>query len=69
MPPRETLATASSRPNFKALAACLVLAHPHAAFHLCTCGLRGGTTVIAVALIGYDDVEVGAGMTMWRRRS
>jgi hypothetical protein len=54
--PRETLATISSRPNSETLALCEVLAHPRAIFHPCTCGVRGGTTVVAVALISYDDL-------------
>jgi hypothetical protein len=69
MPPRETLAAASSWPNSKAQAACMVLAHPRVAFHPCMCGLRRGPAVVAVALIGYDDVEVAVGMTIRRRRS
>jgi hypothetical protein len=50
-PPHETLAAAASRPISEALAAHVVLAHPHAAFHPCMCELRVG----AAALIGYDD--------------
>jgi hypothetical protein len=50
-PPRETLYTDVSRPNPKALAACVVLAQPRAAFHPCTCGLCGDAT----ALIDYDN--------------
>jgi hypothetical protein len=65
MPPRETLATASSRSNTEAQAVLVVLAHPHAAFHPCTCELHGGVT----ARIGYDDVEVAARMTTRRRWS
>jgi hypothetical protein len=56
-PPRETLA-AASWPNSEALAARVVLAHPCVTFHPYTCGLRGGTAVVATTLIGYDDVEV-----------
>jgi hypothetical protein len=43
-----TLATTSSQPNPDTLVVWKVLAHPRAAFHPCTCGLRGGAT----ALIG-----------------
>jgi hypothetical protein len=57
MPPRETLATASSRPNSEALATRVVLAHPHMIFHPYTCGLCRGVVVIAVVLISYNDVE------------
>jgi hypothetical protein len=39
-PPRETLAVASSRLNFEALATHVVLARPHTVFHPCTCGFR-----------------------------
>jgi hypothetical protein len=52
-PPRETLATATSPLNSEALAARMVLAHPHVAFHPYTCGLRGGAVAIATALIDY----------------
>jgi hypothetical protein len=69
MPPRETLAIASSRLNSKALAARVVLTHPHAWFHPCTCELHGGAAVTAAALISYDNVEVAAQMTTGRRRS
>jgi hypothetical protein len=55
MPPRETLAATASRSNPEVLAARVVLAHPRAAFHPCMCGLRGGTTTVAAALIGYDN--------------
>jgi hypothetical protein len=51
-----TLATTSSRPNPKTLAAREVLAHPRAMFHPCMCGLCGGAAAVAAALIGYDDV-------------
>jgi hypothetical protein len=54
-PSRETLATTSSQSNSEALAACVVLTHPCAVFHLCMCELRRGTAAIAAALIGYDD--------------
>jgi hypothetical protein len=67
MPPRETLAATSSCLNFKALAACVVLAHPHTTFHLCTCGLHRGATAVVAALIGYDDVKVAAETTTRRR--
>jgi hypothetical protein len=53
----------------KALAAHKVLAHPHAAFHPFTCGLRGGAAAVAATLISYDDVEVAVGMTTRRRRA
>jgi hypothetical protein len=66
-PPCETLAAASSRPNFEALNVRVVLAHSHAVFHPYTCGLRGGTAAVAAMLIGYDDMEVAAGMTTRRR--
>jgi hypothetical protein len=69
MPPHETLAVTSSRPNSKALAACVVLSHPHVAFYPYTCGLCEGATMVAAALIGYDDMEVAAGTTTRRRRS
>jgi hypothetical protein len=66
----KTLATtSSSRPNPKALAAREVLAHPHTVFHPYTCGLRVGAAMIAVVLIGYDDMEVATGMTTRKRRS
>jgi hypothetical protein len=57
MPPRETLATASSRPNIEALATCVVLAHPHTAFLPCMCGLCRDAVAVAVALIDYDHEE------------
>jgi hypothetical protein len=66
-PPRETLATATSPLNSEALAARMVLAHPHVAFHPYTCGLRGGAIAIATALIGCDHVEVAAETSMRRR--
>jgi hypothetical protein len=69
MPPRETLAAASSRLNFEALAACVVLAHPHTAFHPCMCRLHRGIVAVAAMLIGYDDVEVAMGTTTRRRQS
>jgi hypothetical protein len=68
-PPPETLAASSSRPNSEALAACMVLEHPHAAFHPCTCGLHKSVAVVAAVLIGYDHVEVVAETTTRRRRS
>jgi hypothetical protein len=61
MPPRETLATASFRPNSESLAVRVVLAHPHVVFHPYTCRLHRGVdaaVVAAVALIGYDDIKV-----------
>jgi hypothetical protein len=65
--PRETLAATSSWPNSEALAARVVLAHPRAAFHLRTCGLRRGVAVVAATLIGYDDVKVAAETATMRR--
>jgi hypothetical protein len=55
MPPHETLAAASSRPNPEALAMRVVLAHPHTAFHPYMCGLRGCAAAFAATLIGYND--------------
>jgi hypothetical protein len=55
MPPCETLATTTSLPNSEALAACMVPAHPHTAFHPCTCGLCGGAAAVPATLIGYND--------------
>jgi hypothetical protein len=52
----KTVAATSSRPNPETLVARVVLAHPRAVFHLCTCGLRGGAVAIATALISYDDM-------------
>jgi hypothetical protein len=69
MPPRETLAVASSRTNSKALVARIVLAHPRIVFHPYTCGLRRGTDAVAAALIGYNDIKVAAKTTTKRRRS
>jgi hypothetical protein len=54
-PPREILATTASRLTPEALAACVVLAYPRAAFYHCTCGLRGGAAAFAAALISYND--------------
>jgi hypothetical protein len=69
-PPRETLAaTVASRLISKALAACVVLAHPHAVFHPYTCGLCGSAAAVATALIGYNVEEVVATMTTRKRRS
>jgi hypothetical protein len=56
MPACETLAAVSSRLNSEALVVFVVLAYPHAVFHPCTCGLRGGIAAIAAALIGYNGV-------------
>jgi hypothetical protein len=64
---RETLAAAFSRSNSEALAARVVLAHPHATFYSCTCGLRRGATTVAAVLIGYDDVNVAVETTTGRR--
>jgi hypothetical protein len=69
MPLRETLAAASSRLNSEALATRVVLAHPCAAFHPCTCGLNGSVVTVAAALIGYDDMEVDVRTTTRRRWS
>jgi hypothetical protein len=69
MTPHETLHATSSRPNSEALAAHVVLAHPHVVFHPCTCGLHRGAAVVAAVLIGYDDVKVAAEMTIRRKRS
>jgi hypothetical protein len=65
MPPRETLAATSSRPNSEALAVRVMLAHTRVMFHLRMCGLR---TCVA-ALIGYDDVKFAAETAIRRRRS
>jgi hypothetical protein len=69
MAPCETLATTLSRLNSEALATRVVLAHPHAAFHPYKCGLCRGTTMVAAALIDYDDIKVAAKTTTRRRRS
>jgi hypothetical protein len=69
MPPRETLAVASSQSNSKALAAHVVLAHPHVTFYPCTCRLRRGAATVVTVLIGYDDVNVAIETTTRRRRS
>jgi hypothetical protein len=53
-PPRETLVVTFSQLNSEALTTCVVLAHPCAAFHPYTCGLREG----AAALVRYDHVKV-----------
>jgi hypothetical protein len=63
IPPCATLAVVSSRLNSDFLATCMVLAHPRATFHPCTCGLRKGTVAVSVVFIGYDDVEDAIGMT------
>jgi hypothetical protein len=66
----KTLATTtSSRPKPRALPTRKVLANPREVFHPCTCALRGGTAMIANALISYDDMEVAGGMTTRRRWS
>jgi hypothetical protein len=67
--PHKTLADTSSRPNFEALAACVMLAYPRTVFDPCTCGLRRGVVAVAAALIGYDHVKVAAETTTRRRRS
>jgi hypothetical protein len=57
MLPPETLTVTFSRPNTKALAPRVVLAHPRVTFHPCTCELHGVTTTVAAALIGYDNAD------------
>jgi hypothetical protein len=69
MTPRQTLVVIVSQLNFEALAVRMVLAHPRATFHPCTCGLCGGAVAVAAALIGYDDVEVAIETTMRMRQS
>jgi hypothetical protein len=64
-----TLATIPSRLNPRILVVREVLAHPHAVFYPCTCGLYEGVAAVAVALIGYNDIEVAAGTITRRRRS
>jgi hypothetical protein len=44
-----------------------VLVHPRKVFHPCMCELRGGATVVATTLIGYDDMKVAVRMTTMRR--
>jgi hypothetical protein len=66
MPPSEILATTSSRLNSKALAACVVLAHPRVTFHPCTCELHKGVAAVTAALFGYDDVKAAAKTTTRR---
>jgi hypothetical protein len=63
MPPRETLAATSTWPNSEALAERVMLAHSRTVFHLYTCGLRRGTAVVAIALIGYTDMKVSTRTT------
>jgi hypothetical protein len=67
MPPRETLVATSPRPNFKALAMRVVLAHSHVTFHPYTCGLRRCAVTIAAALISYDEIKVAAETTTMKR--
>jgi hypothetical protein len=62
-----TLAATSSQLDLETLAACEVLANPHAVFHSYTCRLRGGVVMVSAAMIGYDDMEVVAGTTTRRR--
>jgi hypothetical protein len=69
MPPRETLAAASSRVNSEALDTRVVLAYSHAVFHPCMCELCRDIVVVAAALIGYDNIEIAAGTTTRRKRS
>jgi hypothetical protein len=69
MSPRETLAAATSRPNSKAQATHVALAHPCVVFHPCMCGFHGGTTTVAVVLINSGHVEVTTEMTIRRRQS
>jgi hypothetical protein len=64
-----TLDVAFSRPNSKALATHVVLAHPRMAFYPYTCGLHRVSAVVIAMLIGYDDVEVTVRTTTRRRRS
>jgi hypothetical protein len=66
MSPLETLAVAASLLSLEALAVHVVLAHPRAVFHPCTCGFRGGAVAVAATLIGYDDRGVAAGTTTRR---
>jgi hypothetical protein len=60
MPPREILAVVSIQPNSEALVVCVVLAHPRATFHPCTCELYKCVVAVTATLIGYDDVKVAA---------
>jgi hypothetical protein len=60
-------ATSSSQPNSETLDVREVLVHPRKVFHPCMCELRGGATVIATTLIGYDDMKVAVRMTTMRR--
>jgi hypothetical protein len=69
MTPRQTLVVIASQLNSEAIAVRMVLAHPRAAFHPCTCGLYGGAVAVAAALICYDDVEVAIETTMRMRQS
>jgi hypothetical protein len=57
MPPRETQAVAASQRNPKALAACVVLAHPCMVFHPYRCRLHGDAAVVPTVLIGYNNCE------------
>jgi hypothetical protein len=45
----------------------VVLAHPHAAFHLYICGLHRGDAVVDVVLIGYNNVKFAAEITIRKR--
>jgi hypothetical protein len=67
MPQYEILAAASSWLNFEVLIVHVVLAHPRAVFHPCTCGLYRDTVAVAAALISYDDVKFAIEMTIRRR--
>lgn len=59
-PPDNRAALAVAPPSATALAARAMLAHRCPAFHLRTCGLRGGAAAIA-ALIGCWDQGRGFG--------
>jgi hypothetical protein len=52
----------SSWPNYEDLA------YSRVAFHPYMCKLRRDATMVAAALIGYDDVKVAIGTTTQRRR-
>jgi hypothetical protein len=68
-PPRETLAATSSRLNSEALAARVVLAYSHMAFHPCTCGLFRDAATVAAVLVSSDDMKVATRMTTRMRQS
>jgi hypothetical protein len=52
----KTLAATFSRPNPESLHVREVLAHPRAAFHPCTYGLREGVAAVTAVMIKYDDL-------------